>query len=112
MTGPLAARIEAVLDAIEARNPVINAYTHVLAERARAEAGALGARGADAPPGPLAGMPYAVKNLFDVAGLPTLAGSKINAGEPPAAADYSYPPVVPYSPDDCSNCPESSIPAK
>ena len=32
-------------------------------------------------------MPFAVKNLFDVAGLPTLAGSKINADHPPAAHD-------------------------
>ena len=29
-------------------------------------------------PAPLAGVPYAVKNLFDIAGLVTLAGSKIN----------------------------------
>ena len=87
MKGPCAARIDTVLHAIAARNSVVNAYTHVLAERARAEAGALDARGAENPPGPLAGMPYAVKNLFDVAGLPTLAGSKINAGAPPAAVD-------------------------
>ena len=32
-------------------------------------------------------MPFAVKNLFDVAGLPTLAGSKINRGRPPAERD-------------------------
>ena len=32
-------------------------------------------------------MPFAVKNLFDVAGLPTLAGSKINRDRPPATAD-------------------------
>jgi len=38
-------------------------------------------------PGPLAGVPFAVKNLFDVAGLPTLAGSKINRSRPPATAD-------------------------
>ena len=37
--------------------------------------------------GPLAGVPFAVKNLFDIAGLPTLAGSKINRDRPPAAAD-------------------------
>ena len=30
------------------------------------------------PLGPLAGVPFAVKNLFDIAGLTTLAGSKIN----------------------------------
>ena len=34
--------------------------------------------------GPLAGVPFAVKNLIDVAGLPTLAGSKINRDHPPA----------------------------
>ncbi len=35
----------------------------------------------------LAGVPFAVKNLFDVAGLPTLAGSKINRDLPPATRD-------------------------
>ena len=40
-----------------------------------------------AGPGPLAGVPFAVKNLIDVAGLPTLAGSKINRDHPPATAD-------------------------
>jgi Asp-tRNA(Asn)/Glu-tRNA(Gln) amidotransferase A subunit family amidase len=38
-------------------------------------------------PGPLAGVPYGVKNLFDVAGLTTLAGSRINKHLAPAAAD-------------------------
>ena len=32
-------------------------------------------------------MPFAVKNLFDVAGLPTRAGSKINRARPPAMRD-------------------------
>ena len=32
-------------------------------------------------------MPFAVKNLFDVAGLPTVAGSKINRARPPAKQD-------------------------
>ena len=41
-------------------------------------------RAAGKPLGPLAGVPFAVKNLFDVAGLPTLAGSKINRDRPPA----------------------------
>ena len=38
-------------------------------------------------PGPLAGVPFAVKNLFDVAGVTTLAGSRINRERPPAERD-------------------------
>ena len=38
-------------------------------------------------PGPLAGVPFAVKNLFDVAGITTAAGSKINRVYPPAKRD-------------------------
>src|SRR5215471_11546670 len=37
--------------------------------------------------GALAGVPFAVKNLFDTAGLPTLAGSKINRDRAPATRD-------------------------
>ena len=37
--------------------------------------------------GPLAGVPFAVKNLFDVKGLPTRAGSKINRELPPSQHD-------------------------
>ena len=43
------------------------------------------ARGASL--GPLAGAPFAVKNLFDIEGLPTRAGSKINRDRAPAMAD-------------------------
>ena len=39
------------------------------------------------PLGPLAGVPFAVKNLFDIAGLPTIAGSKINRENEPAPRD-------------------------
>lgn len=62
--------------------------TRVLADRARAEAtavDALIAQGRD--PGPLAGVPYGVKDLFDVAGFATAAGSAIHADAPPAKAD-------------------------
>ncbi|MBE9189648.1 AtzE family amidohydrolase [Gloeocapsopsis crepidinum LEGE 06123] len=38
-------------------------------------------------PGSLAGVPFAVKNLYDVAGITTLAGAKINAENPPASQD-------------------------
>ena len=51
----------------------LGAFTDLVAERALA-------RAATNPAGPLAGVPFAVKNLFDVAGLPTRAGSAINRG--------------------------------
>ena len=79
---------QAILADIEARNAGLNAYTAVLGERALAEAHAVDgkiAKGED--PGPLAGVPYGVKNLFDVAGLTTRAGSRINRDHPPARAD-------------------------
>ena len=80
--------VAACLDRIERINPVLNAFTAVTAERARARAAALDvAIAAGARPGALAGVPFAVKNLIDVAGLPTLAGSKINRDNPPATAD-------------------------
>jgi aspartyl-tRNA(Asn)/glutamyl-tRNA(Gln) amidotransferase subunit A len=76
------------LERIAARNPVLNAFTAVTADRARARAAAIDAAvAAGRPVGPLAGVPFAVKNLIDVAGLPTLAGSRINRERPPAAAD-------------------------
>jgi len=74
------------LDALRADRHV--AVTRVLAERAMAEASAVDARiarGEDA--GPLAGVPYAVKDLFDVEGLPTTAGSAARTKGPAAAAD-------------------------
>ena len=45
------------------------------------------ARGEGQTLGPLAGVPFAVKNLFDVEGLSTIAGSKINRDHPPAPRD-------------------------
>ena len=76
--------IEATLAKIETANPALGAFTAVTRERALAKAEALD-RGEGA--GPLAGMPFAVKNLFDVEGLPTLAGSKINRDHAPASRD-------------------------
>ena len=77
-----------MLDRIKQRNPTWNAYTEVTRERALAEAGAVDvARARGERLGPLAGVPYAVKNLFDIVGLTTLAGSKINRDRAPASAD-------------------------
>jgi AtzE family amidohydrolase len=79
---------EAALGRIAARDRELNCFTAVLADSARRDAAALDARiGRGDDPGPLAGAPFAVKNLFDVAGLATLAGSRINAGRPPARRD-------------------------
>ncbi|TPQ50162.1 Asp-tRNA(Asn)/Glu-tRNA(Gln) amidotransferase GatCAB subunit A [Prosthecomicrobium hirschii] len=76
------------LERIAALNPRLNAFTDVTAARALAKAAAIDAaraRGETLPP--LAGVPYAVKNLFDIEGLPTRAGSKINRERAPAEAD-------------------------
>ncbi len=70
---------EAALARIAKHDSILNSFTDVTADRARAKARAVDAAiaaGKDA--GPLAGVPFAVKNLFDVQGLPTRAGSKIN----------------------------------
>jgi len=71
---------------IEARNPALNAFTTVTADRARRRARAIDAM-RDKSKLTLAGVPFAVKNLFDIAGLPTVAGSKINRARPPAQKD-------------------------
>jgi AtzE family amidohydrolase len=88
--GRLSARaaVEAALERIATLDAALNCFTAVLAESARREAEAVDARlarGED--PGRLAGVPFAVKNLFDVKGLTTLAGSRINASRPPAERD-------------------------
>jgi 1-carboxybiuret hydrolase len=76
------------LSAITARNPVLNAFTDITHERALKKAGSIDSlRRAGKPLPPLAGVPYGVKNLMDVAGLTTRAGSKINRDNPPAQAD-------------------------
>jgi aspartyl-tRNA(Asn)/glutamyl-tRNA(Gln) amidotransferase subunit A len=80
--------VEATLARIAERNGVLNAFTTVTRERALAKARAVDeARAKGQPLGALAGVPFGVKNLFDVAGLPTLAGSKINRSHPAATAD-------------------------
>lgn len=69
--GELSAREIArqTLDDIARVNPQINAWTEVTAQRMLAEADSIDAlRREKRPLPPLAGIPYAVKNLFDVAG--------------------------------------------
>ena len=75
---------EAALAGIAARNKDLNAFTDVTRDRALAKAKALDSENI---PHALAGVPYAVKNLYDIEGLVTRAGAKINRDNPPAAAD-------------------------
>ncbi|MEA2862531.1 MAG: 1-carboxybiuret hydrolase, partial [Bradyrhizobium sp.] len=79
---------EAALARIAQRDVVLNSFTDVTADRARAKARAIDAAlAAGNSVGPLAGVPFAVKNLFDVQGLPTRAGSKINRDLTPSPRD-------------------------
>jgi aspartyl-tRNA(Asn)/glutamyl-tRNA(Gln) amidotransferase subunit A len=72
---------------IEANNGRVNAFTAVLAERATANAERVDEAVKAGKALPLAGVPFGAKNLYDLKGLPTLAGSKINREALPATAD-------------------------
>jgi AtzE family amidohydrolase len=79
---------EAALARIERHDKVLNSFTDVTADRARAKAREIDAAiAAGKSVGPLAGVPFAVKNLFDVQGLSTRAGSKINRELAPSSRD-------------------------
>ncbi|MBE9051913.1 AtzE family amidohydrolase [Nostocales cyanobacterium LEGE 11386] len=79
---------QAALARITARNPQLNCFTAITAKTALTDAAKIDREIAQGHhPGSLAGVPFAVKNLFDIAGLTTLAGSKINAENPPATQD-------------------------
>src|SRR5450432_2656353 len=77
--------VEAHLRQIESRNPTLNAFVMVMAERALNDARecerALAKGG---PLGLLHGVPVTVKDSFDVAGLSTRAGSRLRANHPAA----------------------------
>jgi aspartyl-tRNA(Asn)/glutamyl-tRNA(Gln) amidotransferase subunit A len=89
--GDLSARelVRHALARIEALDPLVRAFVAVdevgaLAEAAEIDASV--ARGED--PGPLAGIPLAVKDLHDAVGLPTTFGSLAGVGTPPATRDH------------------------
>ncbi|MDA8367266.1 MAG: amidase [Actinomycetota bacterium] len=88
--GELAARelVGHALERIEALDPTLHAFVAVDGERALEEAAAVDqAVAAGHDPGPLAGIPLAVKDLEDAAGFVTSRGSALFAGGPPAAED-------------------------
>lgn len=81
-------RLELTIERILADNPSVNAFTQLTLDRARSEAAEVDRRRQRGEPvGPLAGIPYAVKNLFDVQGITTVAGSIVHRHAAPAAQD-------------------------
>jgi amidase/aspartyl-tRNA(Asn)/glutamyl-tRNA(Gln) amidotransferase subunit A len=90
-SGAVSARelLAASLARIAATDGQVNAFTLQTRARAEAEADAVDAQRARAPQalGPLAGVPFAVKNLFDIEGEFTVAGSIVNRSHAPAEAD-------------------------
>jgi len=85
--------VDAFLDRISKLDPTINAFTHVAADEARrdaAEADRRLATGDDAAP--FLGVPIAVKDLSNVAGMPTSMG--VFRDPPDAAADDHVPALL------------------
>ncbi len=86
--GQAGRQADAALARLARDNPALSALTRVLPARARADARRVQAAldsGHDG--GALAGVPFVVKDLFDVAGLPTTAGAASRADAAPAARD-------------------------
>lgn len=83
--GTLTARalVEAHLARIAGRDPALGAFVHLAREAARAAADA--AADAGLVPGPLHGIPFAVKDLIAVAGMPATCGSRARPPVPEAA---------------------------
>ena len=80
--------VQAALDRIASADAGLNCFTAVFADRAlRAAREVDDAVRLGADPGPLAGVPFAVKNLYDVRGEVTLAVSIIERDKPPASRD-------------------------
>ena len=70
---------EATLTRIAERDPQLHAFTHLNPD-ALAEADLADAMLGQPDPGPLCGIPFAVKDLIDVTGMPATSGSAVLAG--------------------------------
>jgi aspartyl-tRNA(Asn)/glutamyl-tRNA(Gln) amidotransferase subunit A len=85
------ALVEESLAAVAARNPALNAFIMMRGEQALAEAADIDRRiGRGEDPGPLAGVPFGVKDIEDLAGLPTTQGSLLLRDAPPATRDSAH----------------------
>jgi amidase/aspartyl-tRNA(Asn)/glutamyl-tRNA(Gln) amidotransferase subunit A len=81
-------QIEIQIQTIERLDPMINAFTAKTFDRARQEATQADQLiNSGVKVSPLCGVAYGVKNLFDVQGVTTVAGSKILANAPAAKSD-------------------------
>lgn len=69
------------LDAAARTEDRVHAYRHLLPQQARSEAGNAGL---NAPASPISGWPFAVKEVFDVAGVATAGGSRAYEDRVPA----------------------------
>ena len=85
--GTASAAVETALKRIGDDDGRIKAFTTVLAGRARAQARRIDDLHDAGCSLPLRGMTFAVKNLFDIEGVATRAGSRILRDSPPAARD-------------------------
>jgi len=83
--------LEECLAVIAGKNPLLNAFIMFRTDAARAEAAEIDRRvAAGDDPGPLAGVPFGVKDIENLAGLPTTQGSLLLKDEPPATADSRH----------------------
>jgi amidase len=95
--------VEAHLGRIDEVNPTVNAVTAVLADSALAEADRVDSSVADGEPlGPLAGVPFTIKENLDVAGHPTTDGvvafrDRVAAVDAPAVAQLRAAGAIPLA---------------
>ncbi len=85
--------VESCLARIDARNPELNAFVYLDADGARRAAEGIDravAEGRGEQLGPLAGVPFGVKDLEDCAGMPTSHGSLLHMGEGPVERDSEH----------------------
>ena len=95
--------VDAHLERINEVNPAVNAVTAVLADSALAEAARVDSAVAGGQPlGPLAGVPFTIKENLDVAGQPTTDGvvafrDRVAAVDAPAVAQLRAAGAIPLA---------------
>lgn len=86
--GPIRTKLEAILARLAQRADSERVFTQIYAQAAREQADTADQRSDNGQSlGPLDGRIVSIKDLFDVEGEPTLAGSNIRRSSPPATRD-------------------------